>query len=255
MAAFLDWRQPVGRKDFFLEEHRRVADIARGRFITFEGGEGTGKSTQIRLLEKALDALGIETIVTREPGGSPGAEAVRVVLLSGAAEPLGPEMEAILFAAARSDHVETIIRPALAAGKSVLCDRFFDSTRVYQGATGNVDLTFLRRLEEVACEDCWPDLTIILDLDPVEGMKRAVARAATQGGPDRFEKEALEKQQMRRDAYLEIARQEPERCAVINASGTPQQIHAKVLETVLSRLWPERKRVAPRRRKTRTPDA
>ncbi len=147
----------------------RCRHPGRGRFITFEGGEGTGKSTQIRLLEKALNELGIDTLVTREPGGSPGAEAVRIVLLSGAAEPLGPEMEAILFAAARSDHVETVIRPALRAGKTVLCDRFFDSTRVYQGATGNVDRTFLRRLEEVACEDCWPDLTIILDLDPADG--------------------------------------------------------------------------------------
>ncbi len=137
----------------------------------------------------------------------------------------------------------------------MLCDRFFDSTRVYQGATGNVDRTFLRRLEEVACEDCWPDLTIILDLDPAEGMKRAAARASMAGGPDRFEKEALEKQQLRREAYLEIAREEPERCVVIDASGTPQQIHAKILATVQSRLWPNRKAAEPRRRKARIPDA
>ncbi len=239
----------------FVQKHHGPPTAGRGRFITFEGGEGTGKSTQIRLLEKALAETGIEAIVTREPGGSPGAEAVRIVLLSGAAEPLGPEMEAILFAAARSDHVETIIRPALAAGKTVLCDRFFDSTRVYQGATGNVDRTFLRRLEEVACEDCWPDLTVILDLDPTEGIKRAVARASMAGGPDRFEKEALDKQQLRREAYLEIARQEPERCVVIDASGTPQQIHAKVLAAVVSRLWPERTAAAPRQRKSRKPKA
>jgi dTMP kinase len=233
--------------NYRVQEYREAPAGGRGRFITFEGGEGTGKSTQIRLLEKALDERGIETLVTREPGGSPGAEAVRVVLLSGAAEPLGAEMEAILFAAARSDHVETVIRPALNAGKTVLCDRFFDSTRVYQGATGDVDRTFLRRLEEVACEDCWPDLTVILDLDPAEGMRRAGARS----GPDRFEKEAIEKQKARREAYLQIAREEPERCLVIEASGTQRQVHAKVLEAVLSRLWPQQPRAVSRRGKTR----
>jgi dTMP kinase len=211
----------------------------RGRFITFEGGEGAGKSTQIRLLQEALQERGIATVVTREPGGSPGAEAVRVVLLSGAAEPLGPEMEAILFAAARSDHVETVIRPALIAGKTVLCDRFFDSTRVYQGATGDVDRTFLRRLEEVACEDCWPDLTIILDLEPEVGMRRALDRRSMAEPPDRFEKETLAKQQQRREAYLQIADAEPQRCTVIDASGTREHVHRKVLAAVLERLWPE----------------
>jgi dTMP kinase len=221
-----------------VQEDGQVPAPVIGRFITFEGGEGTGKSTQIRLLEKALNELGIATLVTREPGGSPGAEAVRIVLLSGAAEPLGPEMEAILFAAARSDHVETVIRPALRAGKTVLCDRFFDSTRVYQGATGDVDRTFLRRLEEVACEDCWPDLTIIFDLDPETGMRRALDRRSAADGPDRFEKETLAKQRQRRDAYLAIARAEPQRCVVIDASGTREDVHKKVLTAVLERLWP-----------------
>jgi dTMP kinase len=149
-------------------------------------------------------------------------------------------MEAILFAAARSDHVETVIRPALAAGTTVLCDRFFDSTRVYQGATGDVDRTFLRRLEEVACEDCWPDLTVILDLDPAEGIRRATARS----GPDRFEKESLETHEARRRAYLEIARGEPERCVVIDATGTQRQVHSRVIAAVRSRLWPPRVRKA-----------
>ncbi len=215
-----------------------------GRFITFEGGEGTGKSTQIKLLEKALVQLGVPVLMTREPGGSPGAEAVRHVLLTGAAEPLGAEMEAILFAAARSDHVETIIKPALMSGVTVLCDRFFDSTRVYQGASGNVDSALLTRLEKVACEDCWPDMTIILDLDPKEGMKRAKARQSMPGGPDRFEKDALALQEIRRKAYLEIARREPERCSVIDAKGDPQTVHAKVLDLVLARFWPK---PAPRR--------
>ena len=125
----------------------------RGLFVTFEGGEGAGKSTQIAMLRDALKERGFDVIATREPGGSAGAEAVRHVLLSGSAEPFGAEMEAILFAAARSDHVETVIKPALRRGMIVLCDRFFDSTRVYKGASGNVDRNLLRRLEAVACED------------------------------------------------------------------------------------------------------
>lgn len=213
----------------------------KGRFITFEGGEGSGKSTQIRLLETALDKRGIAVLVTREPGGSPGAEAVRHVLLSGAAEPLGPEMEAVLFAAARSDHVETIIKPALSKGITVLCDRFFDSTRVYQGASGKADPALLRKLEKVACEDCWPDMTLIFDLDPAEGLRRAAARASMPGGPDRFEKDGLELQAIRREAYLDIARREPERCTVIDASRTAPAVHQAVLKAVLARLWPTSK--------------
>jgi dTMP kinase len=218
---------------------KHVAKPERGKFITFEGGEGAGKSTQIRLLENALAAAGRKVLVTREPGGSPGAEAVRHVLLSGAAEPLGSEMEAILFAAARSDHVETVIRPALIGGTTVICDRFFDSTRVYQGATGNVDRAVLRRLEEVACEDCWPDLTLILDLDPAEGMRRAAIRASSTGGPDRFEKEDFAKQAARRQAFLEIAAAEPGRCAVIDGSGSQDEVHARILASVLVRLCPD----------------
>ncbi|MCG6859057.1 MAG: dTMP kinase [Salaquimonas sp.] len=205
-------------------------------FITFEGGEGTGKSTQIKLLEKALKKRRIKALVTREPGGSTGAEAVRHVLLSGAVESLGAEMEAILFSAARSDHVETIIRPTLQAGTTVLCDRFFDSTRVYQGVTGKVPLELLRQLERVACEDCWPDLTIILDLDPKEGMKRAANREAEFGEADRFEKESLKLQKARRQAYLDIAAAEPERCRVVDASGDPQAVHERILELVMERF-------------------
>ena len=216
-------------------------------FITFEGGEGTGKSTQIRLLEEALGKRGIEVLMTREPGGSPGAEAVRHVLLSGAAEPLGAEMEAILFSAARSDHVETIIRPALKAGITVLCDRFFDSTRVYQGVTGKVSMELLKQLERVACEDCWPDLTIILDLDPVEGMKRAASRQAEFGEADRFEKESLELQQARRQAYLDIAAAEPNRCRVVDAGGEPETVHGRILELVLEGFDDAEKRAKKQR--------
>lgn len=214
------------------------ADAAepRGIFITFEGGEGAGKSTQIAMLANALREQGRTVLVTREPGGSPGAEAVRQVLLSGAAEPLGPEMEAILFAAARSDHVESVIRPALGAGEVVLCDRFYDSTRVYQGATGGVDPGFLARLEEVACEDCRPDLTILLDIDPQIGLERAHSRRNSGDAADRFEREALSLHSRRRQAYLDIARSEPERVSVVDAGAEPAVVHDRILRIVNARL-------------------
>src|SRR5690606_22059152 len=130
-------------------------------------------------------------LVTREPGGSPGAEAIRHVLLSGAAEPFGPEMEALLFAAARADHVEQTIRPAIEVGKIVLCDRFIDSSRVYQGVTGNLDPSFMGLIERVAIDGLMPDLTLIFDLDPEEGLRRATARRGS-GAVDRFERETIE---------------------------------------------------------------
>jgi dTMP kinase len=222
---------------------RRSAPAARGLFVTFEGGEGVGKSTQIAMLDKALREQGVATLTTREPGGSPGAEAVRHVLLSGAAEPLGPQAEAMLFAAARADHVDTLIRPALEEGVTVLCDRFYDSTRVYQGDTGKVTREFLAQLEKVSVGDCRPDLTIILDLDPKEGMRRAAVRRDQAGFPDRFEKEALEMQDRRRLAYLQIAREEPKRCRVVDASGDAVSVHNRVLDIVLAAME-ARKRTA-----------
>ena len=145
----------------------------RGKFITFEGGEGTGKSTQAAMLALRLEALGHRVQLTREPGGSPGAEVIRHVLLSGAAKPLGPDVEAMLFAAARDDHVQCTILPALEAGKWVICDRFVDSTRVYQGILGAVDHRLIRGLERVAVGDLMPDLTIMLDIPVDVGMARA----------------------------------------------------------------------------------
>lgn len=203
--------------------------MSRGIFITFEGGEGAGKSTQIVTLAEALRGTGREVLVTREPGGSPGAEAVRHVLLSGAAEPFGPGMEALLFAAARSDHVEQVIRPAVARGAVVLCDRFMDSSRVYQGVTGNLDAGFMRALEKVAINGMVPDLTIILDLDAEEGMRRAAARRGDDGA-DRYEKETLDVHRRRREAFLEIARAEPERCVVIDAAQPPEEVAAAIAE-------------------------
>jgi dTMP kinase len=213
--------------------------VARGFFITFEGGEGAGKSSQILRLARRLRAKGYELVVTREPGGSPGAEAVRHVLLSGAAEPFGPEMEAILFAAARSDHVEQVIRPSVERGKVVLCDRFIDSSRVYQGVTGGLDPNLMAEIERVAINGMMPDLTIILDLNPAEGLRRAESRRAEGEGADRFEKETLEIHQRRRAAFLAIAEREPHRCVVIDASQTPDIVEDAITEAVFSALAPE----------------
>lgn len=199
----------------------------RRHFITFEGGEGAGKSTQIKRLAERLEEMGHRVLVTREPGGSPGAEAVRHVVLSGAAEPFGTEMEAILFAAARSDNVEQIIKPALADGVTVLCDRFMDSSRVYQGVTGGVDPDFILSLERAVTEGARPDLTLIFDLPPEEGLKRA-AQVWKDDGPDRFEKEELAQQRARRQGFLDIAKREPDRCVVIDATEDLKSVSKQV---------------------------
>lgn len=209
--------------------------LANGFFLTFEGGEGAGKSTQIQRLAAKLRAKKYDVVVTREPGGSPGAEAVRHVLLSGAAEPFGPKMEALLFAAARSDHVEQVIRPAIGRGAIVLCDRFMDSSRVYQGVTGGLDEDFMDLLERIAVNGMAPDLTLILDLDPQEGLRRATVRR-NQEQPDRFEKETLAIHQRRREAFLAIAHNEPERCVVIDASRTPEEVEDAVTDAVFAAL-------------------
>lgn len=207
----------------------------QGLFVTFEGGEGTGKSTQIRLLADRLRRRGVDVLVTREPGGSPGAEAVRHVILSGAAEEYGTRMEAVLFAAARNDHVEEVIRPALASGAVVLCDRFMDSSRVYQGITGNLEPAFVQNLERVAVNGVIPDCTIILDIPASEGLRRARLRTgetSTTEEPDRFEKEELGTHEKRREAFLDIAEADPLRCRVIDASGTADEIADKILAVV-----------------------
>ena len=208
----------------------------RGFFITFEGGEGSGKSSQIKSLVKKLEKADEKIVVTREPGGSSGGEAVRHVLLSGAAEPFGSEMEAILFSAARSDNVETIIKPALASGAHVLCDRFYDSTRVYQGVSGKADGNLLSSLERIVCEDVHPDLTIILDIEPSLGLERAAKRRGVKNKPDRFEKETLSLHKKRRKAYLDIAKNDPRRCAVVDGSGTSNQVSARIRKVLGERL-------------------
>ncbi len=203
----------------------------RGHFITFEGGEGTGKSTQIKRLAKRLEKLGQKILITREPGGSAGAEAIRHVVLSGAAQKYGNEMEAVLFAAARSDNVEQIIKPALSDGITVLCDRFMDSSRVYQGVTGGVDQDFILGMEKAVTEGATPDLTLIFDLDPREGLKRA-ANVWAGDGPDRYEKEDLKQQKARRQGFLKIAKQEPDRCVVIDASGDLKSVSRAVDQAI-----------------------
>ncbi|WP_027486380.1 dTMP kinase [Allorhizobium undicola] len=210
--------------------------VGLGLFVTFEGGEGAGKSTQIRLLAERLRALGFPVTITREPGGSPSAEALRRVLLSGAAESFGIEAEAMLFAAARNDHVRTLIRPTLMAGGIVLCDRFMDSTRVYQGATGDLEQGFMVHLERVAVEGVVPDLTFILDLDARTGLARAQARAGAEGGgdPDRFEKETGAIHEQRREAFLAIAAAEPDRCRMVRADRGREEIG----EEIFSNVWP-----------------
>lgn len=211
--------------------------MAAGKFITFEGGEGAGKSTQAELLRQKLASRGLSVLLTREPGGSPRAEAIREVLLSGQAKQFGPMGEALLFYVARDSHLEVTIRPALRGGKIVICDRFFDSTRAYQGAAGGVPISALDALERTVVGATRPDLTIILDLPPEEGLRRVAARAQEQGGSaDRFEKMQLTFHQNLRQEFLEIAEAEPWRCAVIDAARSSEKVAADVWATVRKRL-------------------
>jgi dTMP kinase len=221
-----------------------VAAGGRGKFITFEGGEGTGKSTQAATLARRLESLGIAVLMTREPGGSPGAEIIRHVLLSGAAKPLGAEAEAMLFAAARLDHVRHAIEPALAAGKWVVCDRFADSTRVYQGALGHVDERLIKSLERVSVGDLSPDLTLILDLPVEQGLQRRAQRRGN-AAPDRFEAEDVQFHEKLRQAYLALGAQEPRRCVVIAASGAKENVAKEIWAAVNSRLDPAEAPLSP----------
>lgn len=219
-------------------------DPTRGRFITFEGGEGSGKSTQIKTLAKRLDGAKLCNMVTREPGGSPGAEIMRHLLLSGMGKLLGPDAETLLFAAARDDHVHAVIEPALNRGIWVLCDRFFDSTRVYQGRLGKVDPKVLNAMQRVTIGDLKPDLTIILDVPVKVGMQRAAARRGA-GAPDRFEAEDVKFHDDLRDAYRQIAAAEPERCMLIDANAAARTVAARVWTAVRDRfLSPDVSKVA-----------
>lgn len=207
------------------------------RFITFEGGEGVGKTTQIRRLADALTSRGEDVVVTREPGGSPGAEAIRHVLLSGAAREIGDDLEVLLFAAARSDHVDHLIRPALARGAWVLCDRFIDSTRVYQGLN-DIDPDLISSLEVVATDGLLPSLTIILDMPATKSVERIKARALkeSEADLDHFEREDIAVHRRRRSGFLAIAKQQKDRCVVISANTKEDVVADRVFEAVSSRF-------------------
>jgi dTMP kinase len=208
---------------------------AQGRFITLEGGEGTGKSTQARRLADRLRAAGHDVVLTREPGGSPAAEAIRALLLDGTVAPFGPAAEALLFAAARADHMKRTIRPALESGRWVISDRFMDSTRAYQGAAG-VPQSEIDRLESLAVGADRPDLTLILDLPADLGLRRALARGAD---ADRYEADVLAVHEARRAAFLAIAAMEPARCAVVDSSGDEDTVAAAIGVAVGARLGVE----------------
>lgn len=211
------------------------------RFITFEGGEGVGKSTQVRRLAARLAELDIPVVRTREPGGTPKAEAVRSFILQGKPESWGVGAEAVLFAAARLDHVNELIAPSLAAGKWVICDRFADSTRAYQGLTGGVEDKLIDALEHVALNGHTPDLTIILDMDPDIAFERVRQRAVDDGLPalaDRFEKEDLSFHRRLRDNFLAIAISNPGRCVVLSAD-TDEDTLADAVWNALQDQFPD----------------
>jgi dTMP kinase len=199
-------------------------------FISLEGIDGSGKSTQGRQLADALQARGVECVLTREPGGAPGAEEIRRLLVEGAPDRWSAETEILLFNAARRDHLERTIRPALAAGKTVITDRFADSTRIYQGATRG-DLRGFADAIHSAAIAVEPDLTLILDMDPEIALNRGLARAS---GEDRFEDFGLPFQQALRAGFRDLAAQFPARCRLIDASRAPETIAADILAAVLA---------------------
>lgn len=202
--------------------------MVRGRFITLEGGEGVGKSTQVTALAEALRQRGIDVLVTREPGGSEGAEKIRELLLSGSDERWGARAEVLLFAAARADHVEKTIRPALESGRWVLCDRFSDSSLAYQGGAGGLGIETVRSINVVAVGEVVPDLTLVLILD--EGSERALARDS--GASDRIGGRSDDYHLKVDAAFRIVAAEEPERVRLIDASGEPEAVTHRLLESI-----------------------
>jgi dTMP kinase len=228
--------------------------MTAGWFITFEGGEGSGKSTQAKRLADRLIAAGHAVTITREPGGSPFAERLRTLILDPNLEKHSPLAEALLFASARADHLEQVIRPALNAGGVVVCDRFSDSTRVYQGYAGRVEPRLLEALELIVVQHTKPDLTIVVDIPAEIGLARAALRLnGTPAGPpsekqpkqprsllaDRFEARDLEFHKRLREGFLEIARLEPQRCVVVDGQKAPDDVSREVWAAVEARLFTE----------------
>ena len=209
-----------------------VGGTDRGRFITFEGIDGSGKSTQARRLAATLKARGRDVVLTREPGGSPGAEEIRQLLLTGDPARWSAETECLLFTAARRDHCEKTIRPALSAGRTVISDRFADSTRIYQGATRGDLRALVDRLHDqvIGLE---PDLTVIVDMDPARALSRGLARRS---GEDRFEEMGLAFQETLRHGFLALARDAPGRCLVVNGDRSENEVAAEIAALVDQRL-------------------
>jgi dTMP kinase len=205
----------------------------KARFITLEGGEGAGKSTQARRLAAALEARGVASIVTREPGGSPGAEDIRKLLVNGDPGRWDALTETLLLFAARADHVAHTIRPALDAGKFVICDRFTDSTYAYQGVGRDTPRETIRRIESVVLEDFKPDMTLMLDLPVEAGLERAGARG---GAETRFESFDTDFHERLRQAFLDIARRSPDRCTVIDANGSEDDVAQAIWDAVSRRF-------------------
>lgn len=204
-----------------------------GRFITLEGGEGAGKTTQVKLLAEWLAGLGIEVVTTREPGGSPGAEAIRSLLVTGDPGRWDALTEALLHNAARRDHLRSVVRPALARGAWVVCDRFADSTLAYQGYGQGLDLAVLRQLQALVVEECQPHLTLLLDLPVGLGIGRAATRP---GGEDRYERMGRAFHEKLRQGFLDMAAAEPMRFAVINAAEGVDVVQDEIRYAVTMRL-------------------
>jgi dTMP kinase len=206
--------------------------VTAGRFITLEGGEGVGKSTQLNALADALRARGIDVLTTREPGGSPGAEAIRGMLLDGPDEGWGPEAEALLFAAARTDHLDKVIRPALQSGRWVLSDRFVDSSLAYQGVAGGLGLEAVRRINGFGIGIWFPDRTLVLIA--TEGSERAKARDGD--ASDRIGRRSAAYHDAVEEGFRTIAREEPDRVRLIDASGSPATVTARLLAAIADLL-------------------
>ncbi|HEY2835363.1 MAG TPA: dTMP kinase [Rhizomicrobium sp.] len=204
-----------------------------GRFITLEGGEGGGKSTQTKRLAKALEARGLSVLVTREPGGSPGAEDIRGLLVNGAPGRWDALTETLLVYAARADHVGRTIGPALLADKWVICDRFTDSTYAYQGAGRGLARETIRRIDAIVLDDFKPELTLVLDLDVEAGLKRATSRGGTESRFENFDRDFHERL---RQAFLDIAKRNPDRCVVIDAAQAEEAVAAAIWAAVARRF-------------------
>lgn len=203
-----------------------------GKFITFEGGDGSGKTTQIQMLREELSASGVKCLLTREPGGSPGGEAIRNMLLTGTGDKWNSVSETLLFQAARVDHVERVIKPALVRGETVLCDRFLDSTIVYQGIAKGLGVDFIKQLSHMTLGDFAPDCTVILDIDPAIGVGRANARNSEE---NRFENMGIEFHRKIRQGFLDLAATDTKRYLIVDAGRCPEEVHKSIITSLFEK--------------------